>query len=100
MKAKPPPTADVSAAVVAMVGRASLPLPLLVVAVWLWPQRAFALCPNCLGQRSGLTPTLQLVGLFLLVPFTVALVVYRLLRRALAGETCGRRPPERRDQPR
>jgi hypothetical protein len=46
-----------------------------------WPRAAWALCPNCLGQQSALTPTLKLVGLFLLVPFAVATVVYRVVRR-------------------
>lgn len=47
------------------------------------PAPALALCPNCLGQNRSLTPTLQLVGAFLLVPFVVALVVSRFIRRAL-----------------
>jgi hypothetical protein len=58
---------------------------LAVAALALWPARVWSLCPNCLGQRSALTPTLELVGLFLLVPFAIVLVVYRLLRRALGG---------------
>lgn len=44
---------------------------------------AWALCPNCIAQSPS--STLQLVGLFLLVPpavfFTVAIVVRRILRR-------------------
>ena len=44
---------------------------------------ALALCPNCLGQNRALTPTLELVGAFLLVPFAVALLVARAIRRAL-----------------
>jgi hypothetical protein len=46
---------------------------------------AWALCPNCLGQRPSLTPTLELVGLFLLVPFAVAGAVYLVLRRTIYG---------------
>lgn len=46
------------------------------------PARAFALCPNCLGQTRTLTPTLRLLGAFLLVPFLVAYVAARLIRRA------------------
>jgi len=46
------------------------------------PARAFALCPNCLGQTRALTPTLRLLGAFLLVPFLVAYVAARLIRRA------------------
>jgi len=46
------------------------------------PARAFALCPNCLGQTRTLTPTLRLLGAFLLVPFVVAYVAARLIRRA------------------
>jgi len=45
--------------------------------------RAWALCPNCLAQRSVLTPTLELLGLFLLVPFAVAAIVIGVVRRAL-----------------
>jgi hypothetical protein len=46
--------------------------------------RAWALCPNCLGQNQALTPTLRIVGVFLLVPpaifFAVAHVIRRLSR--------------------
>lgn len=42
---------------------------------------AWALCPNCLGQARSVTPTLELVGLFLLLPFLVAFAVFRLIRR-------------------
>ena len=52
------------------------------------PAQAFALCPNCLGQARTLTPTLRLLGLFLLVPFLVAYVGARLIRRA-----CRSAPP-------
>jgi len=45
---------------------------------------AWALCPNCLGQNQTLTPTLRIVGVFLLVPpaifFAVAHVIRRLSR--------------------
>lgn len=44
---------------------------------------AWALCPNCLGQNRSLTPTLEVLGAFLLVPFVVALVVLRVIRRAI-----------------
>jgi hypothetical protein len=46
---------------------------------------AFALCPNCLAQRSVLTPTLELLGLFLLVPFAVAAIAIGVVRRVLYG---------------
>jgi hypothetical protein len=46
---------------------------------------AWALCPNCLAQQSTLTPTLKLIGLFLIVPFAVAAAVYLVVRRAVAG---------------
>jgi hypothetical protein len=55
-----------------------------------WSGEAWALCPNCLGQRPTLTPTLWLVGLFLLVPFAVVTVVCLVLRRAIYGRA---RPP-------
>ena len=46
---------------------------------------ARALCPNCLAQRQTLTPTLELVGLFLLVPFAVTAIAIWAVRRALYG---------------
>jgi hypothetical protein len=46
------------------------------------PAPAFALCPNCLGQTGSLTPTLRLVGAFMLIPFILAYVAARLIRRA------------------
>jgi hypothetical protein len=46
---------------------------------------AWALCPNCLAQRQTLTPTLELLGLFLLVPFAVAGIAVWAIRRALYG---------------
>ena len=42
---------------------------------------AWALCPNCLGQTRSVTPTLELIGLFLLLPFLVAFAVFRVIRR-------------------
>lgn len=55
------------------------------LALVLWSRLGWALCPNCIGQRSAITPTLELVGLFLLVPFAVVAVVVRLMRRAIAS---------------
>lgn len=49
--------------------------------------RLLALCPNCLGQNEVLTPTMKLVGLFLLIPPIVAYVVFRAIRRAGGNET-------------
>ena len=48
---------------------------------------AWALCPNCLAQRQTLTPTLELLGLFLLVPFAVAAIATWAIRRALYRRT-------------
>jgi len=48
---------------------------------------AWALCPNCLSQRQTLTPTLELLGLFLLVPFAVAAIAAWAIRRALYRRT-------------
>jgi hypothetical protein len=42
---------------------------------------AWALCPNCLGQNDSLSPTLRIVGVFLLVPPAVFFVVARVVRR-------------------
>lgn len=47
--------------------------------------RAWALCPNCLAQRTVLTPTLELLGIFLLVPFAVAAIAIGVVRRTLYG---------------
>lgn len=51
--------------------------------------RAWALCPNCLGQSSRLGAALRLVGLFLLVPpavfFAVAIAVRKLSSPAEPG---------------
>jgi hypothetical protein len=45
------------------------------------PIVALALCPNCIGQSPTLTPTLRLVGLFLLIPPAVFFAVARVIRR-------------------
>jgi hypothetical protein len=42
---------------------------------------AWALCPNCLGQNAALSPTMRIVGVFMLVPPAVFFVVARLVRR-------------------
>jgi hypothetical protein len=42
---------------------------------------AWALCPNCLGQNATLTPTMRIVGVFLLVPPAVFFLVARVIRR-------------------
>ncbi|HVZ74660.1 MAG TPA: hypothetical protein VHJ20_19895 [Polyangia bacterium] len=42
--------------------------------------KAWALCPNCLGQHDALTPTLKLVGVFLLLPPAVFFAVARMIR--------------------
>jgi hypothetical protein len=39
------------------------------------------MCPNCLGQSSSLSATLQLVGLFLLVPPMIFLAVVLAIRK-------------------
>ena len=39
------------------------------------------MCPNCLGQNASLSTTLQLVGLFLLVPPAVFLTVVLAIRK-------------------
>jgi len=54
---------------------------------------ARALCPNCLAQRQTLTPTLELLGLFLLVPFAVAAIAIWAVRRALYGASGVARAP-------
>jgi hypothetical protein len=45
------------------------------------PSSAWALCPNCLGQNATLSPTMRIVGVFLLVPIAVFFVVARIVRR-------------------
>jgi hypothetical protein len=47
---------------------------------------AYALCPSCLGQSPTSSPTLRLVGLFLLVPPAVFFAVTIAIRRALRRE--------------
>jgi hypothetical protein len=42
---------------------------------------AHALCPNCLGQAATLSPTMKIVGVFLLVPPAIFFFVARLIRR-------------------
>jgi hypothetical protein len=49
---------------------------------WASPSAAWALCPNCLGQNDTLTPTMRIVGVFLLVPPAVFFFVARIIRRA------------------
>jgi hypothetical protein len=42
---------------------------------------AWALCPNCLGQNATLSPTMRIVGVFMLVPIAVFFIVARVVRR-------------------
>jgi hypothetical protein len=42
---------------------------------------AWALCPNCLGQNATLSPTMRVVGVFLLIPPAVFFIVARIVRR-------------------
>ncbi len=53
-----------------------------------WQAPAAALCPNCLGQDTGLAPGLRLVGLFVLIPpsvfFAVAIAIRKMMRGANA----------------
>jgi hypothetical protein len=42
---------------------------------------AWALCPNCLGQNATLSPTMRIVGVFMLVPPAVFFLVARIVRR-------------------
>lgn len=58
------------------------PFAVIVATVMALGGDAHALCPNCLGQNRSLTPTLELLGAFLLVPFVVAFFVLRAIRRA------------------
>ncbi len=54
---------------------------LTVVLVAATSSNAWALCPNCLGQNQTLTPTLKIVGVFLLIPPAVFFFVVRVIRR-------------------
>jgi hypothetical protein len=40
------------------------------------------MCPACLGSQASLTPTLELLGVLLLVPFAVVACVVRAIRVA------------------
>jgi hypothetical protein len=42
---------------------------------------AWALCPSCLGQHATLTPTMRIVGAFMLVPPAIFFFVVRVVRR-------------------
>ena len=54
----------------------------LVAAILLGASRtARALCPNCLGQNATLSPTMRIVGVFLLIPPAVFFIVARIVRR-------------------
>ena len=68
-------------------GVAGAVVPSVIAAVWAssagGATPAWALCPNCLGQTRSMTPTLELLGAFLLVPFVISYVVYRTIRRHL-----------------
>ena len=66
------------------VARAAIAVAIVLVAIALVSPAspAWALCPNCLAQRQTLTPTLELLGLFLLVPFAVAAIAIWAVRRA------------------
>lgn len=46
---------------------------------------AFALCPNCLGQSPETSPTMRLVGLFLIVPPIIFFAVAGAIKRASRG---------------
>jgi hypothetical protein len=67
-------------------------------AVLLLPRLAAA-CPMCASQHPGGTARLALLGAMLLLPFAVAFVVFRALRRAggppapLSANRSRRRPP-------
>ena len=58
-------------------------MPLTVLVLVLLSADAWALCPNCLGQNRSLTPTLEILGAFLLVPFVIGYFVLRAIRRAI-----------------
>jgi len=55
---------------------------MLAAPLLLWSAQARALCPNCLGQGRSPSATMELVGGFLLLPFVVFYVAFRLIRRA------------------
>jgi hypothetical protein len=50
---------------------------------------ALALCPNCLGQTRSSSPTLRLLGAFLLVPFVIVYIASRIIRRACRPDSRG-----------
>jgi hypothetical protein len=52
---------------------------------------AWALCPNCLGQNATLTPTMRIVGVFLLIPPAVFFFVAHVVRRLSREDTAPRR---------
>lgn len=59
------------------------------VAVLLLPRLADA-CPMCAGQQPGGVARIVALGLMLLLPFSIAVVVHRALRRStppMIGQT-------------
>lgn len=65
----------------------------LLSAVALHVTPAFALCPNCLGQSPVVSPTLKLVGIFLLVPAAVFFAAALVIRRLAAQSARASAPP-------
>jgi len=50
---------------------------------------AFALCPNCLAQKSAWDAQSGVLAVFLVTPFLAAYVVWRVLRRFVASAPQG-----------
>jgi len=69
------------------------PTVALAVAVlfWAWPSLAWA-CPSCAANDKGGVPTVVLIGIMILLPFTVATITWRVIRRSglFATETVER----------
>jgi len=68
------------------------------MALGLFAHDAAALCPNCLAQSQSFPPKLRLVGAFLLLPFLIALIALRQIRRLHRRFSPSSLPPHRQSE--
>jgi len=53
-------------------------------------RQAFALCPNCLGQKAAWDAQSGVLAVFLVVPFVAAYVAWRVIAASLKANPDGR----------
>ncbi len=61
------------------------------VLAWLLPRLAEA-CPACAGRGPGGPSRIIALGIMILLPFAIAVIVFRLIRRANAQAKAFERP--------